>query len=882
MKNGCKHYLFIFLLFFSIISSSKNKIEPAFDQKITSRFDFQWIKMPQEKVYLQTDKPYYSAGEDIWLKAYLVNAATHKATTLSRFIYVELIDKSDSVLTRIKIKRDSLGFSGSVKLKPELPAGYYALRAYTYWMQNTSDDFFFTKRIYIGNSIDDGTLCNITYGKPEAGQVSVSLKFTNAFLSPVVGKKVQISQSWKNSNRRKITLQTDAEGKVSWLLPLDTLKQTNKYFDVSINDESLKYRKKFFIPTFSTDFDIQFLPESGVLLNNKPQVIAFKAIGTDGLSVEVTGKIFSSKNEEITSFSSMNKGMGKLILETQAGETYYAIVQSALGIEKRFNIQSASAEGVSLHLVYNKSKLLYEVTNQTSKPIGSFYLLIHSRGRVFAIQQLNSSEGHLLEELLPSGIVSFSVIDSLGNTYCERLAFVKNMNQPSVTMEGEKAGYGKRELVNFDLKLNSLTGQKVEGSYSVSVTDSRTVKLDSLNDNILSYLLLSSDLKGYIEEPASYFSDNLITTREKIDALMLTQGWRRFNTADVVRGKIKQPLFYMEAGQALSGKVLNIFGKPNKKSDIIMLSPYKAMIRTTTADSTGNYLIDGIDFPDSTSFVLKAKKYKNIADVEIIPDPDVFPKPSLFIPEPRFKSQIPPAEYFQQSKEKYYTEGGMRVINLNELTVTASRKNEETSSDFYSGMADTQITSENLEKFPGMNIKDMFSTIPGVLVMGDNISIRGSQNNPLFLIDGIETENIEDLSYLTTNDVENISVFKGADAAIFGSRGGNGVIAVTLKKGVVAKSVTPPSLANIMPLGYQKPTEFYVPKYNVDSIRMSPKSDLRTTIYWNPKLVADSTGIVHIKFYSADKANDYSIVFEGITNEGEICRYVGYIRREGY
>lgn len=882
MKNGCKHYLFVFLLFFSLISYSTNKVEPDFKKDIISHFNSQWLKTPQEKIYVHTDKPYYSAGEDIWFTAYLINAATHTPNTLSRFVYVELIDKSDSVLTRIKIKRDSLGFSGSIKLKPELPAGHYALRAYTYWMQNVSDDFFFTKRIYIGNSIDDRVLCNITFGKPEAGQVPVSLKFTNTFLSPVVGKKVHISQSWKKSNQRKLTLQTNAEGKVSWLLPLETLKQNNKYFDVSINEDYLKYKNKFFIPSFSNDFDIQFFPESGVFLNNKPQVVAFKAIGSDGLSVEVTGKIFSSKNEEITSFSSINKGMGKLIMETQADETYFAIVRSALGIEKRFNIQSASNEGVSLRLAYNKSNIFYAVTNQTNNPNESLYLLVHSRGIAFAIQQLKSTEGKIQEELLPPGVVSFSVIDSLGNTYCERLAFIRDMNQPTVSMESDKVGYGKREPIAIDLKVNSLNGRTVHGSYSVSITDSRTVKLDSINDNIVSYLLLSSDLKGYIEDPASYYLDNLIASREKLDVLMLTQGWRRFNTADVVSGKIKQPLFYMEAGQALSGKVLNIFGKPNKKSDIIMLSPYKAMIRTTMADSTGNYLIDGIEFPDSTSFILKAKKYKTIADVEIIPDPDVFPKPNVFIPESRTKAQIPPDDYFQQSKERYYNEGGMLVIDLNELTVNASIKKEESSTDYYAGAANTQVTAEYLERFQGMNIKDVLSTIPGVMVMGDNISIRGSQNNPMILIDGFVTENVEDLSYLTTNDVENISVFKGADAAIFGLRGGNGVIAVTLKKGVVSKSVTPPSLINIMPLGYQKPTEFYVPKYNVDSVKMNPKPDLRTTIYWNPNLVADSTGTVHITFYSADKDNDYSIVFEGITNEGEICRYVGFIRREGY
>jgi hypothetical protein len=140
---------------------------------------------------------------------------------------------------------------------------------------------------------------------------------------------------------------------------------------------------------------------------------------------------------------------------------------------------------------------------------------------------------------------------------------------------------------------------------------------------------------------------------------------------------------------------------------------------------------------------------------------------------------------------------------------------------------------------------------------------------------------MDDITYLNSNDVEKISVFKGANAAIFGSKGGNGVIAIELKKGVVRQANTPISLVTCKPLGYQKPAQFYVPKYDVESIRTNPKSDLRTTIHWDPKLVSDSTGTVHVKFYTADKADDYSVVLEGITNAGEICRYVGYLRRKG-
>ena len=882
MKPNPKNLLLSLFLGFTSLLMAINQPPISYSQTVFNRFTNLWNKAPQEKAYLQTDKPYYIAGEDIWFKGYVVNATTHQENTQSKFLYVELIDKADSVFHRVKIRRDSLGFAGCLKLKPEMPSGYYAIRAYTYWMQNVGTDFFFSKNIYIGNPIDDKVTSQITYGKPLNGKVSVTMTFTNASRSPLVGHNIVVAQNWKNAPKRKLKQLTNYNGKITFQIPVDSTSHLSQSLDVSINDESLKYTTKFYLPEFSKDFDVQFFPESGVLLNNITQTVAFKAIGTDGLSVEVTGKIYSNDNREITDFSSVHKGMGKFLIEPQLNETYYAVVKSARGVEKRFSLPHVQKEGVILHLAYYKTKIMYEVSNQTSRPNSSLHLLAHSRGKVYVIQPLNHLAGQIEESVLPEGILSLAVIDSVGNTLCERLTFIQNLDPTIISVESDKKSYGKRELVNLNLKVKSSLGTPVDGKFSISITDGRSVKTDSLGDNILSYFLLSSDLKGHVENPASYFSGDPNASHEKLDLLLLTQGWKRFSTADIVKGIYKQPTYYLEAGQALSGTVKNILNKPVKKSEIIMLSPYKGTIRTTKTDSLGHYLITGIEFPDSTSFVLKAKKKILIGDVEIIPDFDDFPKFSAYMPVSNTETAKPTSDYLQQSKEKYYYEGGIRLINLSEVEVKGQKINDDTDNPIYSGLADAEINAERLQSFPGMSIMNMLSTIAGVQVMGDKISIRGSSGNPTIMIDEIEIEGTEELSYLTTNDVENISVFKGANAAIFGAKGGNGVITITLKKGVVLKTSTPTSLAFIVPLGYQKPIQFYVPKYEVDSVRLSKTPDLRTTIYWNPKLVTDSTGLIHLNFYTADKANNYNIVVEGVTNDGEVCRYVGALRREGF
>jgi len=867
------------LLFLSISISSFSAND--FVKKVALRFSKQWNMSQQEKAYLQTDKPYYSAGENIWFKGYVVNAATHLPKSLSHFLYVELIDKSSTVISRVKIKRDSLGFAGFIRLKPELPKGNYSIRAYTFWMQNAAPDFFFTKNIYIGNPIDDYILSDITYGTSVNGKVSAIISFTDANKYPVSGKGIDVYQNWNNPKNKKNTLVTNKDGKINIQLAIDTTFKTTRIVDVSINEPGNKYKNRFFLPEFSYDYDLQFFPESGPLLNNQLQIVGFKAIGTDGLSVDVTGKVFTNKNEEIADFSSFNKGMGKFTIQTDSGVSYYAVVKSAKGIEKRFPLPQLQNSGIAMHIVFNRAKIWYEVFNKTTMPNNSLYLLVHQRGRMLAALPLNETVGQISEPLLPPGIVSLSVIDTLGNTYCERLHFVKNATPPVVKMTSDKPVYGKREVVDLSFNIQSLIGKPSVGNFSVSVTDNHLVKRDTLGHNIMSYLLLGSDIKGYIEDPASYFTDSLALDREKLDILMMTQGWTRFSTADVVKAKFIEPTYYMEVGQTLSGKVINILNKPSKKCSIIMLSGYKKMLKLAETDSLGRYMIDGIEFPDSTTFILKAKKEKSFGEVEVIPDVDVFPKSNVFIPLLQAKDLKVPNDYFLQSKQKYYTEGGMRVVDLEGVTIKAAKVDKSVETHYYSGMEDAKITSERIDENPGMTVLDLLSMIAGVQVNGDQVSIRGSSGNPLFLIDEIESMSMDDITYLTANDIAEILVFKGANAAIFGSKGGNGVVAISLKKGVVRKAEAPISLITTAPFGYQKPEQFYMPKYNVDSVRLARKYDLRTTICWSPKLLSDSTGTVHVKFYTADKANDYSVVMEGITNAGEICRYVGYLRRKG-
>jgi len=105
----------------------------------------------QQKVYLHFDKQNYFAGDNIWFKAYVIDAVNHKPDTLESALYVELFD-TKGFLVKKEIIHIQKGYGkGDLVLPDSLSEGNYLLRAYTPWMLNFQEDFHFTRNFFIQN-----------------------------------------------------------------------------------------------------------------------------------------------------------------------------------------------------------------------------------------------------------------------------------------------------------------------------------------------------------------------------------------------------------------------------------------------------------------------------------------------------------------------------------------------------------------------------------------------------------------------------------------------------------------------------------------------------------------------------------------------------------
>ena len=839
-------------------------------------------KVPQEKLYLHLDKPFYGAGEKIWFKGYLVNSVTHQDNTQSNFIITELVNRSDSIVERKKIRRDSLGFHNAFTLPPTLPAGDYYLRGYSNWMLNQEPEFFYSHNLKIGNSIDNTIVSNIEYQQEDESHYTAKVRFTSntqeAFGNTAIRYRYIENGKIKDKGKRK----TDENGLISISLP-DLKPIATRHIEVEFDDTQYTYKKTFYLPSFTKDFDVKFFPEGGALLTVAHQNIAFKAQGSDGFSTEIEGFLFDANGDTLTAFRSEHDGMGVFTLNPTVGTSYYVIAKSGDGISKRFDLPAVEEKGITLSMTHYKKEIRYEIqkTEATEWP-QKLFLIAHTRGKLVILQPVSVDRtfGRMNDSLFNAGITHFMLIDQQGNALSERLVFIPDRNPHQWQILADKPTYGKREKVSLQISAKDDNGTPVEGSFSISITDRKSIRPDSLADNIVSNLLLTSDLKGYVENPGYYFLQQDLRTLRTVDFLMMTHGWRRHHIQNVLTAPSMNLTNYMEKGQTISGRIKGFFGGNVKKGPICILAPKQNIIATTTTDEKGEFIVN-TSFRDSTTFLVQARTKRGFAGVDIVIDTPQYPATSHKSPFHDGTATFM-EDYLLNTRDQYYMEGGMRVYNLKEVVVTGSRKKASSESIYTGGINTYTIEGDRLEGFGAQTAFDAVTRLPGISVTnGNEIHIRNNPEQPVIVVDDVVYEDDNDiLTMIQTSDMSSLSLLRGADAAILGSRGSAGAIVITLKDGKDIPARPAQGIITCTPLGYSDSVEFYHPTYDTPEKKNDQRSDLRSTIYWNPTLQLDANGKATIEYYTPDSTAPEDIIIEGVDKNGKICRTIQTINKK--
>ena len=820
-----KSIIFGFALIFSINlfaqESASDASIPKTNETAITHLTNQIKNFPQEKIYLHIDKPYYSAGERIWFRAYMVHATVHTPFYFSRYLYVELLNAHNEVVLRKKIRPiDETQFFGQIELSPDIAEGWYSIRAYTKFMQNIDEDYFFRQRVFIGNS-----------------------------LKGINGVTVDENTGSYNSDFKKATEQ-------------------------------------------KADFDIQFFPEGGHLIAGNLQMVGFKAITKNGLGTDVSGRIVDEQNKDICTFKSSHLGMGILAITPEAGKTYSAICEDNRGLSMTIKLPEVSVQHYALVMKQSSTLINVSVLTPNAAPrTDTLYLIVNLRGLpIFQSSLLPESAGIAFSKKgVSSGVAQLLLLNKNGEILSERMLYIFGEDKANLNLTLDKPYYMKRDAAHAAIVLKDSKGHPVEGDFSISVTDDNDVKIDPNETTIESYLLLQSDLKGYVENPNWYFNPANKNASFQMDLLMLTQGWKRYDVPAVLAGNYdKGRGFSLEQGLIISGKVQNFparRGLPN--NNVTFLVHKKMGFDMTTTDNRGRFSLKCPEYPDSTKIMIQAEK-KPGAFIELVVYPDTFPKVGVSCVYPDdIKQNLAMKDFLKKSRDRYYYQNGMKSVTLKDVVVTAKKvdKNKKIRDERAGGMYSYPSYTFDEEAISrATNLANLLMQAPGVTVSSDGTSITIRNNTPLIMVDNMECS-MEELSSISPSDVQMIDILKDpSETMMFGSKGQGGVIYIYLKRMEDREEKEPEEMGRnqveFIPLGYSLPAEFYVPRYQMEENRQDPIPDLRSTIFWKPVVKSNANGQADIFFYTADTPGTYTITAEGITPGGEIIHYQGKLNRK--
>ncbi|MDR2146668.1 MAG: hypothetical protein LBE91_09460 [Tannerella sp.] len=862
------------LLFFCFDAQSQELSKP---ENPAISFRNQLSVFPQEKIYLHTDKPFYITGEKIWFRTHLVNAENHIPASASLYVYVEMFNPVDSLISRVKIRNSNGAYYGYMDIPEDIPAGDYTLRAYTNFMRNLDENYLCTKTIRIGNPK------NLLHVEPkfsfgEDGTTNVDFSF---FDSPegktVVPKSLQMNI---NSNEMKaLEVKPDGTAGVNFKMPVNASKRVML---LEADDPLYPARQFIQIPASDTDFDVTFYPEGGSLLQGVGCRVAFKALMSNGRPANVEGVLYDQHGNERGKISTGYMGMGSFIVIPEEGTSYYMVCTNDGQKTKRFELPAALKEGYALS-VNNKNNIYVSVLKSaTDDRHETLYLLAHVRGTVYYSERWDESREFIAlpKKQLPSGVLHLVLFDAGLNPVSERLVFVNNDDQARLTYENDQKSFVVRSPVNSRITLTDHDGNPLSGSFSVSVTADNAVTADTVS-NILTHLLLTSDLRGNIENPAAYFTDD---RSMELDMLMMTQGWRRYDIVAMAKGQFAHPAIPIERSAEISGEVKGglFLNKPSRKAKVSIVSSGASCFDLLETDSEGRFSYKGCDQPDSTEFIVRVVSKSNTKHVMLHVDADTFPEWTFPIRTSAEIEQESFQKYVEQAKEQdeKYKEDKW-TLSLPEVTVTARHIPKSVVRASYI------VDEKQIRKFN--DLKWVLNTIPRVQA-GGTVLYYGTPIRKLTVDDEINEPFVFESFFISqmlwrikVEEVKSIyfSIIHEGMPLGFGQ-----TLPPETELVIICKNIydvferKENNFKLIQPLGYQKPVEFYAPKYDTPEAREEETLDMRTTtVHWQPDVRTDSLGMAAFGFYTGDTESSCTVVIEGVTAEGKIIRHEEKILR---
>ncbi len=671
----------------------------------------------------------------------------------------------------------------------------------------------------------------------------------------------------------------------SWMLNFDSSLLHIKPITL-INTKAIV--KKTAAPVFT----LSIFPEGGDLIENINCRAAFKTNNQKGEPFNVNGNIVSNNGKVVCSFASVHDGMGSFTFTPLAGETYKAVWKNPGGQMQETNLPQTKIQGIALRVNKTEGYLVHTLVRPevVDEAFTSLMIIAQMHQQTMYAAKVNMQNKTQLSvkipaDSMPDGVLQITVFNAAKIPVAERLVFINNNTYYFLTdlhaVEKNITPKGKNVL-QIDV------GENLMSNLSVAVTDAGLDDAGSNRENIFSDLLLSSDLKGNIYNPAYYFSSDADSVAQHLDLVMMTNGWRRFKWQDAVAARWPQIKYEPDNYISLKGGVYGL--TKTQLADKTLT----AILKTANAGNSffpialspeGKFNVSGMYFFDTAKLYYqfnndKDKKLTSAASYNFSNGFEKAPSAAAQFLASLYCNAVPDAAVLQKNSKQlnlFLSATAMQKTKTLQAVVVKGRQksvaeklDEQYASGLFSGgFARTFAIEDDPFAQSAQSILDYLrGKVAGLQIstQGEGSITRRGSNTDVFM-----NETHTDINMLQSTPMSDVAMIKVFDPPFFGASGGGagGAVAVYTKKGGNTASVQ--GLNEIKLTGYSALKEFYMPNYQTNN--SNDGGDYRTTLYWNPFILMDAKNRrVTIPVFNSDNCKKIKVVIEGINENGQLTR----------
>ncbi len=821
-------------------------------KSIKSKLSAYQEQMPEDRIYVQFDKPFYEPGDNIWFSTFIRDGKSLKASTKSDIVHIEFLNPKGTIEKSINVIAKNGVAAGDFALDAEALGGMYKVRAYTNWMKNLpagqageGNEYYFEKDIQVQDLVLPNLKMKLDFEKKAFGagdEVVAKLELNTNENKPLSNYKINFVANLDGQQFISKADITDENGikYVKFNLPKE-LKTNDGLLNVMIEYNGLTESISRSIPILLNKVQFTMFPEGGDLVAGLESNVAFRALNEFDKPADVEGIILNEEGKQVATLASYHMGMGSFKFTPAANEKYSVKITKPEGIAETFVLPQTLSRGYVMNIDNSKAGELSAIIHSTETE--ELSLVAQVRGKMYYSTVLDAKKG--INKIVfptsnfPIGVTQVTLFDSKGVPRSERLAFVNMDKHLNIAIETDKDKYLPREKVKMTVTVKDERGIPMPANLALSVVNDQLISFaDDKSGNILSQLLLQQDVKGKIEEPSFYFNAKEEKADKALDYLLMTAGWRRFSWEKLMNDNLPALAFQGEKA-VVAGTVLDAStGKAitNAKIKINGGAEYET-------DDNGKFIFNKLDLTTPVTLTYSAWGYA---------------------------AQAQYIQNYQQGMTMYLYDNNYynRYYNIPSASSNASRADVD----------DLMAIPEDAPMGGGEGKMARNERAP--LKHAD---ARGNKKTPLGQKAGKPGDGKAPMKEVAVNGQNIVLLAEVAKLAVDKSEK---KVDRDQKMDVKSKDARLEKFRKVEEMEldeeqaninqqqlmvYYRAREFAAPVYNKQET-VETRTDFRNTIYWNPNVEVDKTGTKTVEFYASDDITSFRTTAEGIATDGTVGR----------